>query len=143
MSLDLGTDVGDPTLAGTNYRAQLTIEVPLFNQRGAYIDRERAIGEVARARVQAAHVQGATELSAAYRTFEAATARQRTLVEAVLPAAQGAAKGTEEAYVLGRAQLVAVLDAERALVDARLTALDAQASRATAWSDIEHALGAP
>ena len=45
--------------------------------------------------------------------------------------------------MLGRAQLVAVLDAERSLVDARLTTLDAQASRATAWSDIEHALGAP
>jgi cobalt-zinc-cadmium efflux system outer membrane protein len=143
MSLDLGTDVGDPTLPTTNYRAQLNVEVPLFNQRGGYIDRERAAGDVARARAQAARVQGAAELSAAYRTFEAATLRQRTLVDAVLPAAQGAAKATEEAYVLGRAQLVAVLDAERALVDARETALVAQAARATAWSDIEHALGAP
>jgi cobalt-zinc-cadmium efflux system outer membrane protein len=144
MWLDLGTDVGDPTLGGaTNYRAQLTLEVPVFNLRGPLIDREKANADVARARAQGAHVLGATELSAAYRTFEAATARQKTLVEAVLPAAQGAARATEEAYVLGRAQLVAVLDAERALVDARLTALDAQASRAIAWSDIEHALGAP
>lgn len=151
MGLDLGVDAWDPTLlppgsTGTpplNYRAQLTFDLPVFNQRGPYIDREKAQGDVARARVQSARVRASAELTAAYRTFEAATARQRTLVDAVVPAAQAAAKATEEAYTLGRAQLVAVLDAERALVDARVTALEAQAARASAWADVEHALGAP
>lgn len=143
MGVDVGVDVGDPTLPATNYRAQLTFDIPLFNQRGAYVDREKAMGDVARARVQSARVQAAAELTAAYRTFEAATARQRTLVDSVVPAAQSAAKATEEAYTLGRAQLVAVLDAERALVDARVTALEAQAARASAWADVEHALGMP
>jgi outer membrane protein, heavy metal efflux system len=156
LSLDLGVDALDCTLVNpygycapgasappNNYRAQLTFEVPLFNQRGSFIEREKAQGDVARARVQAARVQASAELTAAYRTFEAATARQRTLVESVVPAAQGAAKGTEEAYTLGRAQLIAVLDAERALVDARVTALEAQAARASAWADVEHALGTP
>jgi cobalt-zinc-cadmium efflux system outer membrane protein len=152
MALDLGLDAFDPTLlppsapAGAqppvNYRAQLTIEVPILNQRGPYVDRERALGDVARARVQAARVQGAAELSAAYQTFEAATAQHRTLAESVVPAAQGAARATEEAYALGRAQLLAVLDAERALVDARVAALQAQAARADAWADVEHSLGA-
>jgi cobalt-zinc-cadmium efflux system outer membrane protein len=151
FGLDLGVDVWDPTLlppgaTGTppiNYRAALTFDLPVFNQRGAHIDREKAQGNVARARVQSARVQAAAELTAAYRTFEAATARQRTLMDSVVPAAQQAAKATEEAYTLGRAQLVAVLDAERALVDARVTALEAQAARASAWADVEHALGAP
>jgi outer membrane protein, heavy metal efflux system len=152
MALDLGLDAFDPTLVPlgaprdaqppVNYRAQLTIDVPIFNQRGPYIDREKARGDVARARVQTAHVQAAAELTAAYRTFEAATALQRTLADSVVPAAQGAAKATEEAYALGRAQLVAVLDAERAVVGARVTALEAQAARANAWADVEHALGA-
>ena len=49
MALDLGTDLGDPSLGGvTNFRAQLMIEVPLFNQRGGYIDREKALGEFVR-----------------------------------------------------------------------------------------------
>jgi cobalt-zinc-cadmium efflux system outer membrane protein len=153
IALDLGADFWDPTLLPpnappgatppVNFRGQLTLDVPLFNQRGPYVDREAAFGEVARARVVAERVQGAAELAAAYRTFEAATARQRTIVDTLLPAAQSAAKATEEAYVLGRAQLVAVLDAERALVDAHVTALEAQAARATAWADVEHALGAP
>lgn len=153
MSLDVGADFFDPTLLPSpappgaqppvNYRAALTVDVPLFNQRGAYIERERAVGDVARARVQAARVQAAAELTAAYRTFEAATAQQRTLADSVVPAARAAAKATEEAYALGRAQLVTVLDAERALVDARVAAIEAQAARAAAWADVQHAVGAP
>jgi cobalt-zinc-cadmium efflux system outer membrane protein len=153
LALDFGVDAFDPTLLPPNsapdatpplnYRAQLTVELPLFNQRGPYIDREMASGDVARARVQSVRVQAAAELTAAYRTFEAAAARQRTLVDSVVPAAESAAKATEEAYALGRAQLFAVLDAERSLVDARVTALEARATRAGAWADVEHALGAP
>ena len=153
ISLDLGLDAYDPSLIaqGTpsgagppvNYRAQLTFDVPLFNQRGAYIEREMAQGDVARARVRAARVQGAAELTAAYRTFEAATAQQRTLADSVVPASRAAAKGTEEAYTFGRAPLLAVLDAERTLVDTGVSALRAQAARATAWADVEHALGVP
>jgi cobalt-zinc-cadmium efflux system outer membrane protein len=119
------------------------IDVPIFNQRGAYVDREMAQGDVARARVQAVRVQSAAELSSAYVTFQAATAQRETLAGSVVPAARGAAKAIEDAYALGRAQLVAVLDAERSLVDARVLALEAQARRANAWADVEHAMGAP
>lgn len=153
LTLDLGADAFDQTLLDpnaprnatppVNYRAQLMIDVPLFNQRGAYVDRERAQGDVARARVRAAQVQAVAELTSAYRTYEAATAQQRTLAESVVPAAHAAAKATEEAYALGRAQLVAVLDAERGLVDARVSALQAQAARANAWADVDHAVGTP
>jgi cobalt-zinc-cadmium efflux system outer membrane protein len=144
MTLDLGFDALDPTLNNvTSYRALLSIEVPLFHQRGPYIDRERALGDVARARVRAAKAFAVAELTAAYRTFEAATARQRTLMDAVEPAARSAAQATEEAYALGRTPLFAVLDAERTLIDTRVSALQAQASRASAWADVEHALGEP
>jgi outer membrane protein, heavy metal efflux system len=146
LFLDLGFDALDPNVTpanATNYRAQLTVEVPLFHQRGAYIERERALGDVARARVQAARALATAELTASYRTFEAATARQSILADAVVPAARAAAKGTEEAYALGRVPLVAVLDAERAVVDARVSALQARAERAVAWADVEHAVGEP
>ena len=150
MALDVGFDAFDQTVphaSGTeppvNYRAQLAIDVPLFNQRGPYVEREQARGEVARARMQAVRTLAAAELAAAYRTFEAASARERTLSQGVVPAAKEAANATKDAYVVGRAQLVAVLDAQRALIDARVAVLEAQAARANAWADIEHALGAP
>lgn len=144
MAIDLGVDTYDPTLNDVpNYRAQLAIDVPIFNQRGPAIDREKALGDVARARVQVARALASAEVTSAYHVFEAATARQKLLAGSVVPATEAAAKGVEEAYSLGRAQLIAVLDAERALVDARVTALDAQAAAANAWADVEHALGVP
>jgi cobalt-zinc-cadmium efflux system outer membrane protein len=150
MTVDLGADFGDETLCNgpcssppVNYRAQLSLEVPVWNFRGPYVDRELRLGDVARARLQAAHVQGTAELSAAYHAFEAATEVSRSLQGSVLPAALGAAGATEEAYGLGRAQLLAVLDAERALIEARVNAIEAQAAQAAAWVDVEHALGAP
>jgi outer membrane protein, heavy metal efflux system len=150
MVLDVGFDALDRSVQhvpGTgpfvNYRAQLAIDVPLFNQRGPYVELEQARGEVARARTQAVRTLAAAELTAAYGTFEAASVRQRALVDGVVPAAREAASATKDAYVVGRAQLVAVLDAQRALIEARVAALEAQTARANAWADIEHALGAP
>ncbi len=153
LALDLGADFWDPTLLPpnappgatppVNYRAQLALDIPVFNQRGPYIEREMAVREVARAKVSSDRVQASAELTASYFAFDAAPARQRTVASSLLPSAESAAKATEEAYVLGRAQLIAVLDAERALVDARVTMLEAQASRASAWADVEHALGGP
>ena len=150
IGVDLGFDAYDATLCSVpgcnppvNLRGQLSFEVPLFNQRGPLIDREHALAEVARSRVHAAHVEATAALVAAYRIYQAATLARRTLADAVVPAAREAARSTEEAYSLGRAQLVAVLDAERSLVDAQVLALQAQAAQADAWIDVEHAMGTP
>ncbi|MEO8801529.1 MAG: TolC family protein, partial [Polyangiaceae bacterium] len=150
IGVDLGVDAFDDTLCSVpgcrppmNLRGQLSVEVPLLNRRGPLIDREVALANVARTRVQAAHTTQAAALVAAYRIYEGATAAHDTFANAVVPAAREAAKSTEEAYSLGRAQLIAVLDAERALVDAKVLALQAEAARANAWIDVEHALGTP
>ncbi len=151
LTLDLGLDAFDPTLCPgpgscnppVNYRAQLGIEVPVFNQRGSFIDREQANAAVARARADAERRRLAAELTAAYRTFEAVSARKNALEEGVVPAAEAAANATEEAYSLGhvRAPLVAVLDAERTRIDARLALIEARAARASAWVDVLQAVG--
>lgn len=150
IGLDLGFDAFDATLCSVpgcrppvNLRGQVSFEVPILNRRGPLIDREVALANVARSRVQAVHSAQAAALVAAYRIYEGATIAHETFANAVVPAAQAAAKSTEEAYTLGRAQLIVVLDAERALVDARVLALEAEAARANAWIDVEHALGAP
>lgn len=142
MTLDLGADFADPTLPGlTNYHAQLGVEVPLFNQRGPLIEREERRAEVARAQARAEQARLSAELIADYRTFSALTEQASTLAAEVLPAAASAAEATEESYTLGRAPLVAVLDAERARIDAEVALVESQGARANAWLDIEHALG--
>jgi outer membrane protein TolC len=139
--LDVGADMGDPTLTGTNYRAQLAVEVPIINRRGAQVEREHALASAARARSGAERARLVAALESAYHTFNASSARATALATGVVPAAEAAATATEEAYTLGRAPLVALLDAARARIDARLALLDAQAARANAWIEVEHAVG--
>ncbi len=152
LTVDLGVDAWDfslcPGVASCdnppiNYRGALTIELPLLNQRGSYIDREVAEAAAARSREIAQRARLGSALTAAYRTFEAWTASARALSEGVVPAADAAAAATEESYALGRATLVMVLDAERAGIDARLALLEAHAQRADAWIEVEHAMGIP
>ncbi len=145
LTLDLGADVGDATIANsaTNYRAQLAVEVPLFSQRGGYVARERASAAAARSRSSAEQQRARAAVEVAYRTFVAASGRMKALGGGVVPAARAAAKATEESYTLGRAPLVAVLEAERARLDAEVSLVDARGTRANAWIDVERALGTP
>ncbi|MES1176434.1 MAG: TolC family protein [Myxococcales bacterium] len=142
LSLDFGADFYDPTTPGvTNYHAQLGVEVPLFNQRGPMIEREERKALAARWQVRAEQARLIAELIAGFRTFGALTVQATTLADDVLPAAEKAASATEESYTLGRAPLVAVLDAERARIDSELALVESQGARANAWIDIERALG--
>ena len=141
LALEVGVDAMDPTLPGTNYRAQVGVELPLVNQRGGYVEREErsATASELRARYQASALHA--DLVVAYRTFEAATARRDTLEQAGVPAARAAARATEESYSLGRASLEAVLESSRSLLDIELALIEARAARANAWIDVERALG--
>ncbi len=143
LVLDLAADIGDPTLPATNYRGQLGIEVPLFNQRGPLIDREIRSAAVARLRARGEATTLLSDLTVAYETFVALTRRLKALDTGVVPAAEAAARATEESYALGRATLVTVLDSERARIDARLSLLETKAARANAWIDAERAAGQP
>jgi cobalt-zinc-cadmium efflux system outer membrane protein len=151
LSVDLGFDAWDQTLCGPNpcsnpplnYRGALGIELPILSQRGPYIDRELALASAARTRESAERVRLVAALAAAYRTFSAWGESARALAGGVVPAADAAAAATEESYALGRAPLVAVLDAEKARIDARLSLLDARAQQADAWIEVQHAVGAP
>ena len=141
--IEVGADIGDPTLPGTNYRGGLSIDVPLFSWRGPQIERERAAAASARSRAATELARGRAVLTAAYYTFIAADGRVKTLRDDVLVAAEAASTATQESYELGRAQLVAVIDASRARLDTRTALADAIATRALAWIDIERAVGSP
>ena len=141
MSLDLGADLYDPTTPATNYRAQLGVEVPVFNQRGPLIEREERRSVAARWQARAEQARLGSALVFAYRTYVAASQRMQALSEGVLPAAVAAARATEESYSLGRAPLVAVLDAERARIETELSFVESRGAQADAWLEVEHTLG--
>jgi len=141
LTLEVGLDARDPTLPATNYRAQLGVEVPVFTLRGPYVEREERSAAAAEVRALWEASILHSDLLVAYRTFEATTARRDVLEQAGLPAALAAARSTQESYSLGHASLEALLDADRSLIDTELSLLEAQAARANAWIDVEHATG--
>lgn len=143
LVLDVGADIGDPTLPATNFRAQLGVDIPLLDHRAPFIQRELAAASAARTRAELEQVQATADLSIAYRRFEAHSARFANFRDVVGPAAAEAAHAIREAYALGRAPLAAVLEAERAQIEASLAVLQAQATRADDWIDVERVTGAP
>ncbi|MEO7108977.1 MAG: TolC family protein [Polyangiaceae bacterium] len=149
LIVDLGFDAYDDTLCPgvpcsnppVNYRGALGVEVPFLSQRGGYIEREQANAASGRARESAQRLRLAAALASSYRTFDAWRTSTRALADGVVPAADAAAAAAEESYTLGRAPLVAVLDAEKARVEANLSLLEARSQTADAWIDVEHAIG--
>jgi cobalt-zinc-cadmium efflux system outer membrane protein len=141
LSLDLGLDAFDPSVQGVNYRVQIGLEIPVFNWRRPNIEREEASASVAQLRRSAVHTRIESELSTAYMTFVAASTREQSYRDAVLPAATLAADATQESYALGRAPLFAVLEAQRSRVDAMISLVDARGARANAWVEVERLVG--
>ena len=141
LVLDVGADIGDPTLPATNYRAQLGVELPLLSQRRPQVQREQAAAQAARVRATSERAMASADLVVAYRTFEAHSSRFASFRDVVVPATNQAAQAMRDAYRLGRASLAAVLEAERAHIETSLGLLQAQAARAGDWIDLEHALG--
>jgi len=138
---------GDPTLADTSGRQRTDVvagaafELPILNARGGAIARAQAQGTLAEAEVSLDSAHLRADLVDAFRRTDAAAARARALGGQALPALDEARALTEESYRAGRADLVRVLEAQRALVDARLAELDAVVAWARAFADLERAAG--
>ncbi len=141
LSLDLEALIDDPTLPGNDYRAGLTLELPLFGHGAA---RQRAAEASRRAAVaERAHTIDALDgaLVAAYRRYQQTSTLARDLDADVVPAQREAAALAREAYREGQGGLAAVLEADRTLAEAEAEAIAARAEAAIARADVEWAAG--
>ncbi len=137
----LAVNAFDPTIPATDFIVGVGLDVPILYQRGGEIARARAEEAIARAQsTWDARRLGADVLDA-YRRAEGAEAKLSALRERVLPAMHEAASLTEEGYAQGRIDLTRVLEATRALLDARSSEVATVAQRARALADLEHAAG--
>ena len=141
LGVELESAVGDPTLPGTDYRIGFVAELPLFGHGDRLV-------HAAQARVETARLESAqvgTRLGAALARSRAhfATAAQlaTTLAGDVLPAQVEAADLARVAYREGQTGLVVMLEAERALADAEIEAIDARAEAGIAFIELAWASG--
>jgi len=147
VSAELAVAQGDPTLVDargiqhTDVIGGAAFELPILNARGGAIAHAQAQGALAEATraSDAAHLRA--DLIESFRRTEAAAARAHALGQRVVPAIEEARGMTEEGYRAGRADLIRVLEAQRAVVDARIAELEAISAWARAFADLERAGG--
>ncbi len=120
-----------------------SIEIPVFDQNQARI----AAAEYRRDALRKEHEALAAEVTHAVRgALERARSAQAAAQFAdgeLLPQAEAAAALASRAYALGETTALALLDSQRALLQARQSAAAARAAAARAHLDLERALGAP
>jgi outer membrane protein TolC len=123
------------------YSVILQVGVPWFSARRAS-DAERAAAEAQRARDAAAATLNAAryEEAEARARANAAKAQLGVLDGDVVPRAERTLQAMRASYATGDADLVALLDAESALADARLSAVRQRAALADAAADLRRAL---
>jgi outer membrane protein TolC len=129
---------------GSAYTNMVTLmvrmDLPVFSgtrQEPAAIARARQ-AEQARAQAEEARRRYESEVRAAIADHEIALARVERNEKDIVPLAEERAKATLAAYEGGRAELGAVLEARRMLLEARLMALNVRAEAARAWASLAY-----
>lgn len=124
------------------YSVMLQVGVPWLSSRRSS-EAERATAEAAEARLGEAAARNAARFEAAEARARARSAKAQLdiLEEEVVPRAARAVDAMRAAYIAGQGDLVALLDAERSLLDARLSAVRQRSGLADAIGDLRRALG--
>ena len=123
------------------YSVMIQVGVPWFSSRRAS-EAERAAAEADRARDAAAAAVNAAryEVAEARARAQAAKAQLAVLEDDVVPRADRTLQAMRSSYASGDADLVALIDAESVLLDARLSAVRQRAALSDAAADLRRAL---
>jgi cobalt-zinc-cadmium efflux system outer membrane protein len=121
----------------------ISVPLPVFDRNeGAILEARRRI-EKAEYERDAARTRLVAALGTAFRELSTAAAEVTTLQRDILPAAQIAFDTISEGYRLGRFALLDVLEAQRALFDARSRLVRAIGDFRRAIADVERLVDAP
>ncbi len=141
LSFSVGVNADDPGLAGPDYQETVALTLP-FGARGPSAVRlAEAEVRLQEARLAAARRDVAEALAVSERRVRAARARLEVLESKAVPAAVESAALTREAYAAGRGDVLRVIDAERALLEAKGGRLSAWAEEKAAEADLLAAAG--
>lgn len=134
IAVELGADRNDPTQPGTDRSVGVSVTVPL--SAGPALAAARAERDRTVALRDQAKREIADAVETAWRTAHAARMRCDSLERDVIPAATEAADLAQIAYREGRSDIFRVLDAERALAEARASLAEAWLAWGAARADL-------
>lgn len=124
------------------YSVMLQVPLPWVSGRRAATARQ-ALRQEEEARLAQSSAENAAryEVAEARARATAAVAQLRVTEESVVPGAERTLEATRAAYATGQSDLVALLDAESTLLDARLSRLRQRAALGDAIADLRRASG--
>jgi cobalt-zinc-cadmium efflux system outer membrane protein len=122
-------------------RAGLQVTLPIFQQNQGGIERAEAEAERALWRLAQARLQVAAEVTAARAVVAQSRAALALWQRDVAPAADDAERGARQAFDRGDTAYLAVLDATRRALDARLREAELTADARRAEAQLTRALG--
>jgi cobalt-zinc-cadmium efflux system outer membrane protein len=139
----LGAVFNAPGEFDVGYRAGLSLAVPIFDRNQGQIAGSLALADQARTRRDALRRSVEAKAFAAHARAEAQRAQVAAYRETLVPTATTIESLAEEGYRLGRSPVLAVLDAQRTLRDAKSEYLSSLLSLQSALADLEDVLGGP
>jgi cobalt-zinc-cadmium efflux system outer membrane protein len=125
------------------YRAGLSLAVPLFDRNQGQIAASLALADQARTRRDALRRSVEARAFATHARALAQRAQVAAYRETLVPTATTIESLAEEGYRLGRSPVLAILEAQRALRDAKSEYLSSLLSLQSALADLEDVLGGP
>jgi cobalt-zinc-cadmium efflux system outer membrane protein len=147
-NVEVGVEVLEATTCGGTDRCvgphgALSFDLPVFNLNGGPVQRAEAEARLAELRARAAETRVDAQVRGAYENWTAATTRARFFDASYVPTAVTVVKMAQEGFANGKTGLLPLLEAERAVLEARLGRAEALFSVQAARADLEEASGVP
>jgi outer membrane protein TolC len=134
---------GAVTMAdGPGFMLMVGVSMPVWREKlGAGVAEAKSMSTMADADVSAMSKMIEGEVGAARQAVIAARTRLSTVRDKVLPLSKSVLSLTIATYAAGQMPLVSVLDAEKAVRDARMEEVIAEVKAAAAWARLGRAVG--
>ncbi len=139
----LGAVFNAPGEFDVGYRAGVSLAVPIFDRNQGQIAGSLVLADQARTRRDARRRSVEAKAYAAHARAEAQRAQVTAYRDTLVPTATTIESLAEEGYRLGRSPVLAVLEAQRTLRDAKSEYLASLLSLQSALADLEDVLGGP
>ena len=124
-------------------RGQLSMELPIFSRNQGEIAQSIADARALEAALAAARRAANAKVASAYFDLEARRTQAELYRETVLPSSQHLEEMAEESYRAGKANIMAVLVAQRDVQQVDRDYLDSLLAVQSAFSQLEEAVGVP
>ena len=141
LTLEPGLETHDSAFTNPGFKMQVTMPLPIFNRGGAEIKRSSAMLEQLEAERDATRQRVSSDVGRAALNLESARRQVEFFETKLLPDAERVRELANEAYRIGQASLLSVIDATRNAREVRQAYLQALFDYQTALADLEQAAG--